>query len=65
MLLYGKMLKLAELSHFLADFGSLKKTFLALEFDPLDQIRRNFQFSKHKEFLKGGGIDDFMQRHFG
>ncbi len=58
-------MKLAELSHFLADFGSLKKTFLALKFEPLDQIGRNFQFSKHKEFLKSGLIDDYMQRHFG
>ncbi len=64
-LLYGKMLKMAEISHFWADFGSLKKTFLALKFEPFNQIRWNFQFSKRKEFLKGGGIDDSMQRHFG
>ncbi len=32
-LLYGKMLKLAEHSHFLPDFGSLKKMFLAVKFE--------------------------------
>ncbi len=50
----GKMLKLAELSHFLADFGPL-----------INVSGSNFQFSRHKEFLKSGGIDDSMQHHFG
>ncbi len=33
------MLKLTELSHFWADFGPLKKMFLALKSEPLDQVR--------------------------
>ncbi len=37
--MYGKMLKLAGLSHFWADFGPLKKHVLALKCEPLDQIR--------------------------
>ncbi len=37
MLMYGKMLKLAEIGHFWADFGPLQKLFLALKFEPLDQ----------------------------
>ena len=41
-----------------------KKKFFALKLEPLDQIRRNFQFSKHKEFLKSGGIADSMQHPF-
>ena len=45
--MYGKMLKLTELSHFWADFGPLENIFLALKSEPLDQIKRNFQFSKH------------------
>ncbi len=39
--------------------------FLTLKFELLDQIRRKLQFSKHKEFMKSDGIDDFMQHHFG
>ena len=50
--MYGKMLKLTELSHFLGRFWPSQNHVLALKSEPLDQIRRNFQFSKHKEFLK-------------
>ncbi len=50
------MLKLAELSQILADFGLLTKIFLALKFEPLDEIRRNFQFGKHKEFPWGNRL---------
>ncbi len=32
MLMYGKMLELAELGHFWADYGPLQKMFLALKF---------------------------------
>ena len=63
--MYEKMLKLTELSHFWADFDPLKNMFLALKSEPLDQIRRNCQFSKHKEFLKSGGKDNSMQHHCG
>ncbi len=51
---------------FLADFGSLKKkTFLTPKFEPLDQIRRICEFSKQKNFLKSGVIDNSMQHQFG
>ncbi len=39
--------------------------FLALKFEPLNQIRRNFQFNQHKEFLKSSRKDYSMQHHFG
>ena len=52
--MYGKMLKLNELSHFLGRFWPSQNNVLALKSEPLDQIRRNFQFNKHKEFLKSG-----------
>ena len=57
--MYGKMRKLTELSHFWEDFGPLKNTILTIEFESL-QIRRNVQFSQHKEFLKGIGKDNSM-----
>ncbi len=59
------MLKLAELSHFLADFDPLQKLFLALKFETLDQTKPNFQFSKHKKFLTSDEKDDSMQHHLG
>ena len=65
MLLYGKMLKVAELSHFLADFGPVQKMFLAPKFEPLDQIGRNFELSKQKKFLTSGEKDDSMQHPLG
>ncbi len=65
MLLYGKMLKLAELGHFWADFGPPPKMFLALKFEPLDQTKQNFQFDKHKKFLTSGEKDNSMQHHLG
>ena len=49
MLMYGKMLKLAELGHFWADFGPLQ----------------NFQLNKHKKFLTSGEKDNSMQHHLG
>ncbi len=52
MLMYGKMLKLAELSHFWADFGHLQKIFSAINFEPLDQTRQKFQLSKQKNSLQ-------------
>ena len=64
-ILYGEMLKLAEISIFWQILAPSKKMLLALEFELLDQIRRKFQFSKHKELLKSGGIDNYMQHLFG
>ena len=64
-LLYGKMLKLAELSHFLADFDPLQKLFLPLKSEPLDQTKPNFQFSEHKKFLISGEKENSMQHHLG
>ena len=58
--MYGKILKLAELGHFWADFGPLQKMFLALKFEPLDQTEQNFQFNKHKKFLTRGEKDNSM-----
>ena len=43
MLMYRIILKLAELSHFLADFGPIQKMYLPLKFEPLNQTGRNFQ----------------------
>ena len=65
MLLYGKRVKLAELSHFLADLGYLQKMFLALKFEPLHQIGQNLQFSKHKIFLTSGKKYDSIEHHLG
>ena len=65
MLLYGKMLKCAELSHFLADFGHVEKMFLALKFEPLEQTTPNFECKKEKIFLTGGEKDNSMQYHIG
>ncbi len=65
MLLYGKMLKCAELSHFLADFGHVQKMFLALKFEPLEQTTQNFECKKEKIFLMGGEKDNPMQHHIG
>ncbi len=48
------MLKLAKHGHFWTDFGPLRKMFLALKFEPLDQTKQNFQFNKHKTFLTRG-----------
>ncbi len=59
------MLKLVELGHFRADFGPLRKLFLALKLEPLDQTEQNFQFDKHKKFLTGGEKDNSMHHHLG
>ena len=48
MLLYGKMLKSAELSHFLANFGPAQKMVLAVKFEPLDQTRPGFWIPQAK-----------------
>ncbi len=63
--MYGKILKLAQLSHFFGDFGPLRKMFLALKFEPLDQMRQNFQFGKHKKFLASDEKGNSMQYHLG
>ena len=65
MLMYGKMLKLAKLGHFWADFGPLQKMVLALKFEPLDQTEQNCQFNKHKKFMTSGEKDKSMQHHLG
>ena len=57
------MVKLAELSHFLADFGHPQKMFLALKFEPLDQTKRNFGFSKHQIFLINAEKDILMHHN--
>ena len=59
------MLKLTELSHFLADFGPLQKCFFTLKFEPLDQTPQNFDCKKEKIFLITGKKDDSMQHHKG
>ncbi len=59
------MVKLTELGHFLGRFWPSQNHVLALKSEPLDQIRRHFQFCKDKEFLKSGGKDNSMQHHFG
>ena len=59
------MVKLAELSHFLADFGPSQKMVLALKFEPLDQTTPNFRFSKEKIFLTSPETDNFVQHQFG
>ena len=63
--LYGKMLKLAELSHFLADFGPVQKTMvLAVKFEPLDQTILNFKVSNQKNLLTSGeNIDSMVMDH--
>ncbi len=63
MLLYGKMVKLAELE--LADYGPPPKMVLALKFEPLDQTRPNFRFSKEKIFLTSAEKDNLVQHHLG
>ncbi len=63
MLLYGKMLKCAERSHFLADFGHVQKMFWALKFEPLEQTTPNFERKKEKIFLTGGEKDNSIQHH--
>ena len=65
MLLYGKMLKLAELSHFLADFGPVQKMVFAVKFELLGQIRPNFEFRKQNKFLTSGEKDNSMLHHLG
>ena len=65
MLLYGEVLKLAELSHLLANFGPVQKMVLALKFEPLDKTRRNFRFSKHEKFLTRAEKDKLVQHHLG
>ncbi len=61
--MYGKMLKLAELSHFWADFGPLQEIVLALIFELLDQTMQDFQFSKQKNLMTSSEKDDSMQHH--
>ncbi len=58
-------MKLAELSHFLADFGPSQKMVLALKFESLDQTRPNFRSSKEKIFLTGAEKDNIVQHHLG
>ncbi len=65
MLLYGRIVKLAELSHFLADFGPSQKMVLALRFEPLDQARPNFRFSKQNIFLTSAETDNFVHHQLG
>ena len=45
MLLYGKSVKLAGLSHFWADFWPIEKLLFAIKIEPLDQIVWNFGFN--------------------
>ncbi len=59
------MVKLAELSHFLADFGLPQKMFLALKFEPLDQTIQNFGFTKHQIFPTSPEKDNLVQHHLG
>ncbi len=59
------MLKMAELSLFLADFDPLQKLLLALKCEPIDQTKPNFQFSEHKKFPINGEKDNPMQHHLG
>ena len=63
MLLYGKILKLAELSHFLEDFWHFKNQLLALKIEPLNEIQQNSGFSKLKEFLIGGKTGIAMEKY--
>ena len=63
MLLYGEILKLAGLSHFLAYFGPCKKQLLALKIEPLNGIGRNFKFSKEKKFLTIGEKDNSVKNN--
>ena len=65
MLLYGKMVKLAELSRFLTDFGSPQKMFLVLKFEALDQTKLNFGFLKQQIFLTSPEKDTLVQHHLG
>ena len=60
----GKTLKLAGLSHFLPDFGNLKKQLLALKIEPLNQSC-NFGFSKLNQSLIGGKKDNAIEKHLG
>ena len=67
MLLYGKMLKLTELRHFLTDFGSVQKWFwLYIKFEPnlLDQTIPNFEFSRQNKLLTRGEKDNSILHHF-
>ncbi len=59
------MLKYAELSNFLANFGHVQKMFLALKFESLKQTTQNFECKKEKIFLVGGEKDNSMQQHIG
>ncbi len=63
MLSYGKMVKLAELSHFLANFGPPQKMFLALKFEAVDQTKQDFGFTKHQIFLTSPEKDNRVQHH--
>ena len=65
MLFYGRMVKFAELSHFLAAFGTSQKMLLAQKFEPLDQTTQNFECTKENIFLTSGKKDDSMQHHKG
>ncbi len=59
--MYRETLKLAGLSHFLPDFGHLKKQLLALKIEPLNQSQWNFGFIKHKKFLIGSKKDNAIE----
>ncbi len=40
-----------------------EKLFLALNFEPLDQTKQNFGFTKHQIFLTGPEKDNLVQHH--
>ncbi len=65
LVLYGETLKVAGLSHFLSNFGHLKKQLLALKIEPLNQSQRNFEFGKLKEFLIRGKKNNAIQKYLG
>ena len=65
MLLYGKMLKLAEFYSFLADFGPVQKMVLAVKFEPLDQTRPNFGFGKQNKLLTCDENYNSLLHHLG
>ena len=65
MLLYGEILELAGLSHYLAYFGPCKKQLLAVKIEPLNGIEWNFKFSKGKKFLTIAKKDNSVEKHLG
>ena len=57
------MLKLVQLSHFLADFGPAQKMVLAVKFEPLDQTIPNYEVCKQKKLLTSGENVNSMVHH--